>query len=383
MFSELARRFTGTQHGLYALRDRLQSEGKPIVDLVTANVSQYGISFPQDILRELIIESLEAARVYRPDPFGQESARQAIAMYYKGALEIPPQQILLTPGSSISYLYCFKILAESADEILCPTPSYPLLDYVAQLCELKMTSYRLLESQKWSIDLEHLESQINEKTRAIVLISPHNPSGKVSSVDELSAIASLALKHDLAIISDEVFAEFVFDSRCLPRIAAGQAPLVFTLNGFSKTFALPGFKISWIAVTGRDELVRQSLSALETISDTFLPVNELSQFAVPGIFARSKLFLKDYVERVARSRQLALEAFNGLKFLAPEAGFYMVLPIHCEEEAAALRLLEEEQILVHPGHFYEIEGNHLVFSFIQDPRQLKNCLPRIRKLFFD
>ena len=194
----------------------------------------------------------------------------------------------------MSYWYCFKLLAEAGDEILTPQPSYPLFDYIAKLCGVQLRHYRLREDRGWAIDLNHLEDQITTKTRAIVLISPHNPTGMVAGESDLRALAEIAARHNLPIISDEVFSEFLFGMESLPRPASTNAPLVFTLNGFSKMFALPGMKIGWIGLSGDPRLVSKSLSALELISDTFLPVNEIAQFAVPQIFQQGLGFLSDY-----------------------------------------------------------------------------------------
>src|SRR5262249_50894861 len=151
-------------------------------------------------------------------------------------------------------------------------------DYIARLAGVYMRQYRLDESRDWAIDLDHLENQITSGTRAIVLISPHNPTGMVASEDQLRSLAEIASRHALPIISDEVFSEFLFGRDVFPRMAATNAPLVFTLNGFSKMFALPGMKISWMAISGNEALVKKSMAALELISDTFLPVNEIAQF---------------------------------------------------------------------------------------------------------
>ncbi len=109
--------------------------------------------------------------------------------------------------------------------------------------------------ENWAIDLEHLERQISSKTRAIVLISPHNPTGMVASMEQLHELAAIAARYEVPIISDEVFSEFLFDHETLPRPALTDAPLVFTLNGLSKMFALPGMKIGWIGVSGDEHLV--------------------------------------------------------------------------------------------------------------------------------
>src|SRR6266581_4195230 len=292
-FSDVAANLGGPKNPLYLLHDRLKTEGVDIVDLVRGNVNEHGILYPPDELDEILKHAAEAARVYRPDSLGQRPAREAIAQYY-GGLNISPDQIVVTPGTSVSYWYCFKLLAEPGDEILCPHPSYPLFDYIARLAGVRMRHYRLLESWDWAIDLDYLESQITESTRAIILISPHNPTGMVAGELQLRGLAEIAARHTIPIISDEVFNEFLFGPGSFPRIAATGAPLVFTLNGFSKMFALPGMKIGWMAASGDEALVKKSMAALALISDTFLPVNEIAQFAVPEIFRRGAQFLNEY-----------------------------------------------------------------------------------------
>jgi len=266
-FSSAAESLAASKNPLYLLRDELNHDGRAVIDLVRGNVNEHGIVFPPEVLSAILQDAAKSARVYQPDSFGQTPAREAVCAYYNGL--IPANQLVITPGTSVSYWYCFKLLAEPGDEILTPQPSYPLFDYIAKLCGVNLRHYRLREDRDWTIDLNHLEDQITTKTRAIVLISPHNPTGMVAGDSDLRALAEIATRHRLPIISDEVFSEFLFGMESLPRPASTNAPLVFTLNGFSKMFALPGMKIGWIGLSGDPGLVAKSLSAMELISDTF------------------------------------------------------------------------------------------------------------------
>ena len=375
-FSDLAGQLTGTKNPLYSLHDELRTQGTPIVDLVRGNVNEHGIVYPKDILSDILAQSLASAKVYRPDPLGQSVAREAIAAYYDNGA-ISAQQVVITPGTSVSYWYCFKLLAEPGDEILSPQPSYPLFDYIAQLCGVTMTPYRLVESREWAIDLDHLEHQIGPRTRAIVLISPHNPTGMVASAKQIAGLAEIAVRYDLPIISDEVFNEFLFGLDTLPRPAGSKAPLVFTLNGFSKMFALPGLKLGWIGVSGNSEYVQSALGALEMISDTFLPVNEAVQFAVPQIFERGHKFRKEYSTWIRHCHELAMSGLVDVDFVRPKGGFYVTVPIFEDEETAATALLRDHGILTHPGYYYDIEPNHLVMTFIHDPQTLMKTFRRV------
>jgi aspartate/methionine/tyrosine aminotransferase len=377
-FSLVAESLAASKNPLYRLRDELNHDGSTVIDLVRGNVNEHGIVFPPDLLNTILHEAAESARVYRPDSFGQIQARDAVARYYNGG--IPSHQIVMTPGTSVSYWYCFKLLAEPGDEILTPHPSYPLFDYIAKLCGVQMRHYRLREDRGWAIDLEHLEDQITTKTRAIVLISPHNPTGMVAVDSELRALADIATRHRLPIISDEVFSEFLFGMDVLPRPASTSAPLVFTLNGFSKMFALPGMKIGWIGLSGDPELVAKSLSALELISDTFLPVNEIAQFAVPQIFEQGRGFLENYRKWISNCRRAATAALAGCTFVEPRGGFYITLPIPDDEEKSAERLLGDAHILAHPGYFYDIRPDHLVMTFIHEPEIIGAAFTKIAAL---
>ncbi len=371
-------------NALYAARDEFLKRGEKITDLISGNVNQHGIIFPQKALSDILDHAIGKSQIYQPDPLGQFVARQAISTFYQGeGVVLPPEQILITPGTSISYFYCFKLLAQAGDEILCPCPSYPLFDLIAKICGVQLTPYRLSESEGWAIDLDHLESRLTTRTKAVVLISPHNPTGMVASQEHIDGLAEIATRHELAIIADEVFSPFLFAERTLPRPANTSAPLVFTLNGFSKMFALPGMKLGWIALSGDSEWVRKSRWELELISDTFLPVNEMVQFAVPEIFQIGADFLGHYLNWVTECRNIAVQILShcqALRFFPPQGGFYLtaeVLGGDVDEDQLVITLLKESKVLVHPGHFYDMPGCHLVTTYVQGHEALRTGLKEI------
>jgi aspartate/methionine/tyrosine aminotransferase len=230
------------------------------------------------------------------------------------------------------------------------------------------------EENGWAIDVEYLEANITTRTRAIVLISPHNPTGYVASAEEIAEIADIARRHNLPIISDEVFSEFLIEPGELPRPAASGAPLVFTLNGFSKMFALPGMKFGWMAVSGDADKARRAMRALELISDTFLPVNEIAQAAAPEFFQLGNAVRFEFSMRVRDAWRLTekhLSETAACRYEKPRGGFYVVLNLNgggvCGEEEAARRILMENHLLVHPGYFYDMDPHHLVLCFVQKP----------------
>ncbi len=384
MFSTVAARLHADTNPLYQLRDHLQAQGGVLTDLISGSVQDQGILFPQREFESVLLEAARASTIYRPDSFGQRTAREAISAYYSGAgHRIPPGNLLLTPGTSTAYWYAFKLLADQNEEILCPSPSYPLFDYIAALSGVRLLPYRLVENRDWSIDIDYLESMVSTRTRAIVLISPHNPTGHVSSREEIASVGEIAARHDLAVISDEVFSEFLIGGGTLPRALESGAPLVLTLNGFSKLFALPGIKLGWMGISGLPDRVAQALRALELISDTFLPVNEIVQAAVPGIFRSGESFLAHYAEEIRRrwrSSEEILRQCPCFRFVAPAGGFYVTLELDgLDEEGVVSGLLRDERLLTHPGYFYDMRPHHLVFSFVQHPDVLADVLPRLTR----
>jgi aspartate/methionine/tyrosine aminotransferase len=387
MFSTIARRIRGESNALYRVRDEVRASGRPVVDLVSGNINECGYVFPQNLLEEILVEASRRAAIYRPDSFGQRAAREAVSEFYqRSGCALPPDSILVTPGTSLAYWYCFKLLADEGDEILCPRPSYPLFDYIALMGGVNLVPYRMREEEGWGIDLEHLEASISTRSRAVVLISPHNPTGHVASAGEIAGLAEIARRHDLAIISDEVFSEALLPAKRslapapLPRPASSGAPLVITLNGFSKMFALPGMKFGWMALSGDREKVRQALGSLELIADTFLPVNETVQAAAPGIFQLGNSVRFEFGMRIRdcwRRTEALLAACSGrCSYVRPQGGFYVALSIgDLDEERAAERILRERGLLVHPGWFYDMDPHHLVFCFVQKPEVLEDGIP--------
>jgi alanine-synthesizing transaminase len=382
MFSNIAVKLCDEPNSLYKLRDELKSQGHIVHDLISGNISEHGYLFPQKLLEEILVRGSYYCQVYHPDSLGQKSARAAVSEYYRSCgFTVDPECILITPGTSLSYWYCFKLLADEGDEILCPCPSYPLFDYIALLSGVKLISYRLAENRNWSMDIDHLEACVSTRTRALVLISPHNPTGHVASSAEIAQLADVARRHDLAIISDEVFSEFLLQPGSLPRPLGSSAPLVFTLNGFSKMFALPGIKFGWMTISGETDKVAKALRSLDMISDTFLPVNEIVQACAPEIFQHGKAVKIEFERRIRECWKLAegfLAHSRRFTYTRPQGGFYVVLRLEDLDETQAVEaILRENHVLIHPGYFYDMEPNHLVLSFVQRPETIQNLIPKL------
>ncbi|MBI5298740.1 MAG: pyridoxal phosphate-dependent aminotransferase [Deltaproteobacteria bacterium] len=366
-----------------AYRNRIR-EGKPVLSLVSGNPNDNGFIFPSEILQK------EYARYfnkqdYHPDPKGLLKARKSVCQYYSGqGAFFQPEEILFTAGTSESFFYLFSYLCEAGDNILAPNPAYPLFDDIARLAKIELRHYPLDEKKGWEIDFDALEQRIDSKTKAIVLISPNNPTGAVASAKAIQNLARIAHRYNLAVISDEVFSEFYFGKEIFPRArTVADFPLLFTLNGLSKMFALPALKLGWIAVSGEKNRVGPAVDALETLADTFLSVHTPIQKALPSILEQGKNFKTHTIQEVTSRRNLCLSLLkdvDSIHFHPPQGGFYLTAKIEKkeDEEDFVIRLLEQTEVLVHPGYFYDYEeGIHIVFSYLAEPALLTKALPRL------
>ncbi|MBI4211404.1 MAG: pyridoxal phosphate-dependent aminotransferase [Deltaproteobacteria bacterium] len=351
----------------------LTASGKKILKLYSGNPTEFGIHFPAEILVEAYAEALRNKN-YAPHPKGLLSARQAIADYYeKQDCTVDPANIIITSGTSESFFSLFSLLAKPGDHFLAPCPSYPLFEHIAKLAHVELKPYLLRPHERWEIDIENLKAQTNDKTRGIILISPHNPTGHVASVAQLEQIVTWANSRNLPIICDEVFSEFYFGQGNYPRVAAVTKPsLCFTLNGISKMFALPMLKLGWIAVTGKTNLVESAVDGLETIADTFLSCHQPIQHILPILFEKGRSFVDDYRRRVCEQCQAAvniLTAHPRFSLIAPEGGFYLMAFLHgvSNEEDFVIDLMKDKGVFVHPGYFYDYEDRPaVVMSYLAD-----------------
>ncbi|GAB4189142.1 MAG: pyridoxal phosphate-dependent aminotransferase [Roseiflexaceae bacterium] len=348
------------------------------IDLTSSNPTQQGLLFPPEILREAA-ERYWATRRYSPDPRGLPAAREAVVRAYASrspALALAPEDVFITASTSEAYGLLFALLTDPGDNVLAPVVSYPLFEYLAAIYRVELRPYGLDEARGWQINETSLRLQADERTRAVLLISPHNPTGMIVQAP-LASLAQLGLP----VICDEVFAEFTYQAPATPPLGALHPELpVFHLNGISKLFALPDLKLGWIALSGPDR--ERYTGRLELLNDTFLGANTLTQSMLPDLFARGAPFVAAMRERVARSLDLALELLAGcqrLRVRPPDGGYYLFPEVlgWQDEETLVLHLLERG-VLVHPGYFYGYEsGAHIMISCLTEPDRLAEGLRRL------
>jgi alanine-synthesizing transaminase len=360
-----------------------RASGKHLVDLTESNPTRAGILCPRDLLAALADPE---ARRYAPVPFGRPEARAAVAAdFARRGCALGPDRVFLTASTSEAYAFAFKLLCDPGDAVLVPRPGYPLFEFLAGLESVEVRSYRLLhDAGRWQLDLDALREAASPRARAVVVVNPGNPSGAFLKRDEKDALVAFCAERSLALVSDEVFADYAFqhDPRRAASLAEDGPVLAFSLGGLSKTCALPQLKLAWTAVTGPPDLRREALARLEVVADTYLSVSTPVQVATPALLARREELQAPVRERLETNRRALAEMIppsSPATLLPPEGGWYAILrvPATLSEEERALRLLERD-VVVHPGYFFDMEkGAFLVLSLLTPPEDFRQGLGRV------
>ena len=369
--------------------DELRAGGHDLLDLTVSNPTACGMRYDGPAILGVFQDPRSLH--YDPTPKGLLSARQSVAAYYleKGATVLP-EDILLTTSTSEAYSFLFRLLCAPGDEVLVPRPGYPLFDFLAQIQDVRLRPYALVYDHGWQIDFHSLESAISERTRAVLLVHPNNPTGSFVSQSEQTRLSSICARHDLAIVSDEVFHDFAFIQHPAASLAANTGALTFTLSGLSKISGLPQMKAAWCVVSGPPQLKQQALARLEVIADTYLSVNTPIQIALPTLLGWRRSFQPELRQRLSDNlaeldRQLAGQ--ETCRHLVVDGGWYATLrvPVTGTDEDLAIDLMREEGVIVHPGHFFDFESEGFLVLSLMTPQQdfgegVRRILSRFQKL---
>jgi alanine-synthesizing transaminase len=348
--------------------EEVRRESRSVLDLTESNPTRAGIPYGEGVPEAL---GDPGGIRYQPLPFGLESAREAVAKAQEEdvGIRISPSRLVLTSSTSEGYAFLFKLLCDSGDEVLVPEPSYPLFEHLAHLEGVRLVPYPLAYDGEWHVDLPAVHEAKSERTRAIVLVHPNNPTGSYVKKDELAALGALGLP----FISDEVFASYPLgaDPHRARSALDWDSGLVFALGGLSKMAALPQMKLAWIAVGGDDRLAREASARLELIADTFLSVGTPVQLAAPRLLA-SRHIARDAIRaRLEVNLAVAAKELNGspASLLRVEGGWYATLrlPRTRSEEEWVLTLLRDDGVYVHPGHFFDFASEAYVVTSLLTP----------------
>ena len=378
------------QNSLARLVTARRAAGVPLIDLTASNSTECGFAYDTAGILAALADPAQGR--YAPSPQGAPAARAAIAAYYaERGIEVDPAHIVLTASTSEAYAWCFKLLADPGDAVLIPQPSYPLFDYLAGLESVETLPYPLAYDGEWHIDFPALEAVLTSRTRAVIVVHPNNPTGSFLKRAEYARLAALCRARNLAIICDEVFADYAAaeDAARMPWLAGTDAVLTFVLNGLSKVAGLPQMKLGWTVVSGPADERAAALARLEVIADTYLSVGTPVQLALPRLLAGSGALRAQIQARVAANRRTLDAALSGdfpAHALPAEGGWYAIvrLPTTHSEDAWALALLERHNVLAQPGYFYDLPLTPaLVLSLLPPPAVFAPGVARLIQLLRD
>ena len=359
-----------------------RTSGASILDLTATNPTAAGFTYPKELLDAL---SNQRALEYDPLPLGLWSARAAVASdFRRRGHVISADRVALTSSTSEAYAMLFKLLCDAGDAVLVPQPSYPLFEHLTQLESVTAVPYLLEYHGAWRIDVDSIARAATDRVRAILIVSPNNPTGSFLHRDDLDAVSNLAGARGWAIIGDEVFADYPLDaSPAAANVLAGADVLSFSLGGLSKSAGLPQLKLGWIGVAGPSSKVDEALAAYEMIADTYLSVSTPVQIAAADLIEQGAAIRAQILARVRRNleslRTLAA-AHPAAVVLPVEGGWSAVIkvPQLRSEEKLVLDLLDKDDVLVHPGYFFDFAREAFVIvSLLVDPAVFDRAIARV------
>jgi aspartate/methionine/tyrosine aminotransferase len=335
----------------------LRGKGVTLLDLTETNPTSVGLTYSPDLLFAL---SDPRGLTYAPEALGWRPAREAVAgECSRNGAPIDPDRVVLTTSTSEAYALLFKLLCNAGDSVLVPQPSYPLFEALAGLEAVRAESYRLEYHGRWSIDRDSLTASLTPRTRAVLVVTPNNPTGSMLREADRDWLAELCAERGIAIISDEVFRDYALAPGPDAASFAGDTrTLTFVLGGLSKSAGLPQMKLGWIAVSGPAALTISAIAQLEVICDTYLSVSTPVQLAAASLIESGRAIRAAIQERITRnlaSLRRLLPQDSPVSLLDPEGGWSAVLrvPSTTSEETLVLRLLNDQHVIVHPGYFFD------------------------------
>lgn len=358
--------------------------GRAIIDLTATNPTSAGFTYPQDLLQPL---ANPRALDYEPQALGLWSARAAVAAdFRRRGVVISADRVALTSSTSEAYALLFKLLCDAGDAVLVPQPSYPLFEHLTQLECVTAIPYSLEYHGSWRVDIDSIRRAATDRVKAIMVVSPNNPTGSFLHRDDLASISALAKANGWAIIGDEVFADYPLDAA--PDAAAvlpGAEVLTFSLGGLSKSSGLPQLKLGWIGFGGPADVVDRALAAYEIVADTYLSVSTAVQAAAGELIDQGAAIRAQILSRVRRNLdalRTSAAKYPAIDILRVEGGWTAVLqvPQIRSEESLVLDLLDHDDVLVHPGYFFDFPREaYVVVSLLVEPAAFDTAIARLLK----
>lgn len=373
-------------NSLSKLVQERRAAGSALIDLTISNPTEVLLDYPHAAIGRAYARLADYS--YRPHPSGLENCRIAIAEYYKSrGIRISPSQLLLTASTSEAYAFLFKLFCNPEDEILTPLPSYPLFEYLAALESVRIVPYRLLYDGAWFIDFANLHERISDRTRAIVMVNPNNPTGSFLSEPDAQKLIELAHARNLPVISDEVFMDYSFAPAAnrFKTMIGHDSVLSFSLNGLSKAAGMPQMKLGWIAINGPEEAREIARARLELLLDTYLSVNSPVQSAASELLNIGMEIQRRIADRTRQNLETLQRILKNSRAhpLHTEGGWSAIiqLPNTKSEEAWTTQLVSGPGVIVQPGYFFDMAAEpYVVVSLITPAEDFTEGIRRLQEI---
>ncbi|MCT9818722.1 pyridoxal phosphate-dependent aminotransferase [Microbacterium sp. W1N] len=371
--------------------DRLEADGHTILKLNTGNPAVFGFEAPFQIVRDMI-EAIPHAHGYS-DSRGIMSARRAVVSRYEqvpGFPQFDPDHVYLGNGVSELITMTMQALLDTGDEVLIPSPDYPLWTAMTSLAGGTPLHYRCDPDNDWQPDLEHMRSLITERTKAIVVINPNNPTGAVYSREVLKGIVEIAREHELLLLSDEIYDRILFDdAEHIPLATLAPDLLCLTFNGLSKTYRVAGYRSGWMVITGPQKHAEGFLEGIQLLASTRLcpnvPAQHAVQAALSGVQSINSLIAP--TGRLHEQRDAAyaaLTAIPGVECVKPRGALYAfprldpkVYDIRDDAKFVYDFLVAEHVLLVQGTGFNWPTPDHFRIVTLPEARVLTEAIERL------
>ena len=388
----LANVFYDIRGPVLAEANRLEEEGHRVLKLNIGNPAPFGFEAPEEILRD-VIHNLPIAQGYC-DSKGLYSARKAVMQYCQqiGIDHVDINDIYIGNGASELIVMALQGLLNSGDEILIPAPDFPLWTGATNLCRGKAVHYLCDESQGWFPDMADLEKKISSRTRALVIINPNNPTGAVYSRDILEQMVEFARRHNLILLSDEIYDKILYDdAKHIPTASLAPDLLTITFNGLSKAYRVAGFRTGWMVISGAKHLASDYIEGLNILSSMRLCSNVPTQHAIQtalGGFQSINLLTQPggrLYQQLNTAHKL-LNQIEGISCVKPKGAMYLFPKLDTkkfnitDDEKFVFDLLQHEKILlVHGTAFNWPEPDHFRMVFLPHEEDLIDAIKRLGK----
>lgn len=372
----------------------LEDEGHRILKLNIGNPAPFGFEAPDDILKD-VIHNLPTAQGYS-DATGIYTARVAVMQYYqqKSIKNISVDDVFIGNGVSELIVMAMQALLNNGDEVLIPSPDYPLWTAAVSLSSGTPVHYKCDEQSEWFPDIDDIKSKITLQTKAIILINPNNPTGAVYSKELLAQIITVAREHNVVVFSDEIYDKILYDDAKHHCIASMAEDLFFiTLSGLSKNYRIAGFRAGWLVVSGNKSIAKEYIDGLNMLSSMRMCANVPCQYAIQTALGGYQSINDLIIDggRLKQQRDIAtsmLNAVDGLSCVVPKGAMYCFVKVDAEkfnitnDEQMILDLLCKEKILlVHGKAFNVSDGCYFRLVFLPHTEELKPAIERIAHFF--